>query len=248
MRLSWFFIASIAVHAALALIRYSPATVYDQEIAAVQLYFETDETTTPEPPVLSGATKNERRQIKQKTKTRLLNQQAITAAQAYSNSLPQITEQARHSFTSFARETDQVAIVAQPAEEVSLAAGGTTVGVEATGVPFSKTISGAEEAGDAADSASETFSRAEYAYHPKPNYPERARREGWEGTVVLEVSIDSQGRPERIAINRSSGFAILDHAAREAVKGWRFRPASLGKRQITSTERVPIVFRLDTKN
>jgi protein TonB len=94
---------------------------------------------------------------------------------------------------------------------------------------------------------SEPVSRARYAFHPIPEYPERAVREGWEGTVLLEVFIDSSGRPETVSVNRSSGFAVLDQAAREAVKNWRFHPASLGNRQITSSERVPIIFRLDDR-
>jgi protein TonB len=109
-------------------------------------------------------------------------------------------------------------------------------------------------AGDSANTsgetraATETFARAAYAFHPKPDYPERAKREGWEGTVLLEVLINSQGDPERVAVARSSGFALLDNAAREAVKGWRFRPASMGEHRIASVERVPVVFRLETGN
>jgi protein TonB len=118
----------------------------------------------------------------------------------------------------------------------------------AAGFAAATPSSGNTHASSASPPAHENFSRAAYAFHPKPDYPERAKREGWEGTVLLEVSIDSQGRPERVAINRSSGFPLLDHAAQEAVKSWRFRPALIGERRITSTARVPIVFRLDAKN
>jgi protein TonB len=99
-----------------------------------------------------------------------------------------------------------------------------------------------------AEPANAVFSEQGIWMIQNPIYPERAKKEGWEGTVVLEVFIDSQGRPERVEINRSSGFAVLDQAAKEAVKHWRFRPAQWAGRQIASTGRVPIVFRLDVKN
>ncbi|MEX0806457.1 MAG: energy transducer TonB [Candidatus Binatia bacterium] len=113
--------------------------------------------------------------------------------------------------------------------------------------PASKATVPASDTG--ASSASEAPSKARYAYNPAPEYPERAKREGWEGTVLLQVRIDSYGTPDNVDINRSSGFVILDQAARESVKKWRFHPAHAGDRQIPSTVQIPIVFRLvDAKN
>jgi protein TonB len=88
------------------------------------------------------------------------------------------------------------------------------------------------------------WTRARYAYNPAPEYPERAKTEGWEGTVLLEIRINSSGTPDEVEINRSSGFAILDQAAQDSVKKWRFHPAHLGDRQIASTVQIPIVFKL----
>jgi len=113
--------------------------------------------------------------------------------------------------------------------------------------PASKVTVPASDTG--ASSASEAPSKARYAYNPAPEYPERAKREGWEGTVLLQVRIDSYGTPDNIEIDRSSGFVILDQAAWESVKKWRFHPAHTGDRQIPSTVQIPIVFRLvDAKN
>jgi protein TonB len=50
--------------------------------------------------------------------------------------------------------------------------------------------------------------------------------------------------PERIDIDHSSGFDVLDEAARQSVAKWRFHPAHFGERQIPSTVRIPIVFTL----
>lgn len=93
------------------------------------------------------------------------------------------------------------------------------------------------------------FARAGYAYNPKPKYPETARQEGWEGTVLLRVLVDREGMSKSIEVSRSSGFETLDRAAMETVKSWRFHPAHYGERRVESWVRIPIVFSLaDLKN
>jgi TonB family protein len=248
MRLSWFFIASIAFHGALALIHYSPAETFDQEIAPVQLYFETNEITPPETILSSAVAKNRLRQVQQPRTLRLPDDGAGAITKPYSRSLRQVADEASHAAAAVERQRESLAAPARPAEHLRATVAATSTGTEAAGETLVMAPAAGENARGEAESTNERLSRAEYVYHPKPDYPERARREGWEGTVLLEVLIDSQGRPERVAINRSSGFAVLDHAAREAVESWRFRPASLGTRQIASTARVPIVFRLEAKN
>lgn len=104
---------------------------------------------------------------------------------------------------------------------------------------------GGDQAGDPEPGGGPApFSPVHYAHHPKPDYPERARREGWEGTVLLRVLVDQKGRPKWVELNRSSGFEILDRAAIETVKGWRFRPARSGVNAVESWVKVPIMFRL----
>lgn len=94
-----------------------------------------------------------------------------------------------------------------------------------------------------------TFAQADYAHNPKPKYPERAQREGWEGAVLLRVLVNRQGRPESIEVTHSSGFETLDRAAMDTVKDWRFHPARYGEREVESWVKIPIIFRLaDTKN
>ena len=83
-----------------------------------------------------------------------------------------------------------------------------------------------------------------YLDNPIPEYPERARRQGWQGTVLLNVLVSAEGKPQKIEITDSSGFEILDHAARAAVMRWRFHPARYGETPLESWVRVPIVFRL----
>jgi len=58
-----------------------------------------------------------------------------------------------------------------------------------------------------------------------PAYPQRARRLGLEGTIVLRIHVDRNGMPKKIEVHRSSGHASLDRAAAESAREWRFRPA-----------------------
>ena len=83
-----------------------------------------------------------------------------------------------------------------------------------------------------------------YLNNPRPAYPRLARRNGEEGTVLLRVLVTHEGRAARLELDRSSGFPLLDGAALEAVKEWRFVPASKGAEPVEDWVRVPIVFRL----
>ncbi|MBA4044206.1 MAG: energy transducer TonB [Erythrobacter sp.] len=57
-------------------------------------------------------------------------------------------------------------------------------------------------------------------------YPLEAKREGWEGTVGLSVTVSADGRVSRCKVTVSSGYAILDNAACEGMARYaRFEPA-----------------------
>lgn len=79
-----------------------------------------------------------------------------------------------------------------------------------------------------------------------PPYPERARRERQEGTVVLQIEILENGRAREVRVKQSSGYELLDKAAVDSVKSWRFVPAknrATGK-AVACVTSLPIVFRL----
>ena len=63
--------------------------------------------------------------------------------------------------------------------------------------------------------------------NPKPSYPAISKRMGEQGKVVLRVLIGTDGAPQKVEINKSSGYERLDRQAQEAVMRWRFVP---GKR------------------
>jgi len=85
---------------------------------------------------------------------------------------------------------------------------------------------------------------ANYLKNPRPPYPARAQREGWEGTTLLRVQVSALGKPGSIQIQTSSGRSVLDDAAIEAVKRWTFTPATQGGTAISGYVTVPIVFKL----
>jgi len=86
----------------------------------------------------------------------------------------------------------------------------------------------------------------EYAQAPAPAYPRDALRDGVQGTVMLRVLVDVDGRPLDVQVERSSGNRSLDRAAREQVlQRWRFRPAMQGGRAVQAIGLVPVDFRLN---
>lgn len=95
------------------------------------------------------------------------------------------------------------------------------------------------------DSYTPASSNADYLHNPKPVYPGVARRRHWEGLVVLRVYVAADGHCGEVQVQRSSGHDVLDEAALDAVKKWRFVPAKRGDVAQASWATVPIEFRLE---
>jgi len=77
-----------------------------------------------------------------------------------------------------------------------------------------------------------------------PTYPLEAARRGQHGTVVLRLFIAPDGNVMSAEVAESSGFPILDRAAREAVAHWRFRPAKLEGHPIPGSILYRLTFEL----
>lgn len=86
--------------------------------------------------------------------------------------------------------------------------------------------------------------KANYAHNPKPEYPSLAKSRDWQGKVSLRVKVSAAGLSAEVEIEHSSGHDILDDAAIDAVKQWRFIPAKRGETAVDSSVVVPIVFSL----
>ena len=78
-----------------------------------------------------------------------------------------------------------------------------------------------------------------------PSYPEIARRNGWEGRVLVRVEVSPEGRPISTAIAKSSGYGVLDQSALRAVKSWRFQPRTIGGIASAGSVEVPVNFSLN---
>ena len=88
--------------------------------------------------------------------------------------------------------------------------------------------------------------RLEYASAPAPNYPRDAIRRNLQGTVMLQVLVDVDGKPLEVSVQRSSGHGVLDReAVRHVLRHWTFRPAMKDGRAVQAIGIVPIDFRLD---
>ena len=83
-----------------------------------------------------------------------------------------------------------------------------------------------------------------YADNPEPPYPLSAKRRGLEGRVILMVEILANGACGRMEVKHGSGHDILDQAAAEAVKSWRFAPARRGGEPFAAWVEIPVTYRL----
>jgi protein TonB len=88
-------------------------------------------------------------------------------------------------------------------------------------------------------------SDAAYLNNPKPGYPAISKRMGEQGKVVLRVLIGTDGLPQKVEINKSSGYDRLDRQAQEAVMRWRFVPGKRNGVPEAMWSLVPINFVLE---
>jgi periplasmic protein TonB len=78
----------------------------------------------------------------------------------------------------------------------------------------------------------------------KPKYPRLARKRGLQGTALVEVLFDNLGKQLELSLVDSSGAAILDKAALDAVKLWQFSPPS-PQSALAYRVQVPVTFALN---
>jgi protein TonB len=75
-----------------------------------------------------------------------------------------------------------------------------------------------------------------------PRYPELAQRANIEGVVIIEAVISVDGSVRDARVLRS--VALLDHAALDAVRQWRYAPTRLGGVAVPVIVTVTVQFRL----
>jgi TonB family protein len=87
-----------------------------------------------------------------------------------------------------------------------------------------------------------------YKENAPPAYPEIARVRGYEGIVLVSAEILPDGHVGSMKIRKSSGYAILDQSAIEAVKPWKFEPAKKSGNPFTVWVELPIKFILNNSS
>ena len=85
-------------------------------------------------------------------------------------------------------------------------------------------------------------------YQVRPVYPEAARRAGVQGTTLLRIHIETDGRVGDVAVERSAGHQALDQAAADAVRRWRFEPALNSAGAVSVWALVPVEFRISDRD
>jgi len=76
----------------------------------------------------------------------------------------------------------------------------------------------------------------------EPEYPEAARQQNLQGSVILDVHIGADGAVQEVRV--ASGPPLLAQAASDAVKQWKFKPRLINGRPVEMQTRVTLNFRL----
>ena len=77
----------------------------------------------------------------------------------------------------------------------------------------------------------------------RPAYPDIARKAHVEGTVILESVLDTSGNVTQLRVIRSA--PLLDQAAIDAVRQWRYTPTIYGGRPVSVLMTITIRFTLN---
>jgi periplasmic protein TonB len=80
-------------------------------------------------------------------------------------------------------------------------------------------------------------------FQPEPEYSEEARKAKWQGTVMLSLVVDENGKAVGIKVTKSLGLG-LDEKAIEAVQKWRFKPGTKDGKPVPVIASVEVNFRL----
>lgn len=109
---------------------------------------------------------------------------------------------------------------------------------------------GLKNAGDAAAAAGSGGSniidagRTKIIYKPRFEYPMKARRFGYEGTVILHLMVDTDGTVNDIKVHSPSKYPILDEYAVRYAKRIKFSPYLIADHPSRIIVRLPVTFKL----
>jgi protein TonB len=79
---------------------------------------------------------------------------------------------------------------------------------------------------------------------PPPQYPSNLRRDGVTGIVTVAIVVDEKGSVVSAAINKSSN-ADFEAPSLDAVKRWKFKPATKDNQAVAAKVIVPLHFTVE---
>ena len=82
-------------------------------------------------------------------------------------------------------------------------------------------------------------------YDPPPKYPKLAHWQRLQGRAVIEATVLESGLVGRLLLRATSGHRILDKAALDAIRLWRFSPPMHEGQPVQVLVRVPVHFLID---
>jgi protein TonB len=87
-------------------------------------------------------------------------------------------------------------------------------------------------------------SAVRYVKLPELNFPALAKRARESGTVVLRITVDTEGRLKAATVQRSSGFASIDQAALSDIRSARFAPYMEDGKPVEWQTLAPLAYEL----
>jgi len=77
-------------------------------------------------------------------------------------------------------------------------------------------------------------------------FPMRSQLRGQKGVVFMDVVVDESGRAASVDLVDSSGYRLLDRAARESVlQNWQFDVSTCERKDLPVTHRIAVEYRND---
>lgn len=80
-------------------------------------------------------------------------------------------------------------------------------------------------------------------YRQEPQYSEEARKQKWQGSVLISLVVNEKGMPVDIHVVRPLGLG-LDEKAVEAVSHWKFEPGKKDGKPVAVQAQIEVTFRL----
>lgn len=97
--------------------------------------------------------------------------------------------------------------------------------------------------GDPIYTAARGMTPPEPIFRPDAEYTDEARKAQLSGKVVLSLVVEADGTTSNIEVTRGLGMGLEEKAV-EAVRQWKFRPATMAGKPVRARVNVEVAFRL----